>query len=362
MSAPEAGWQQQAAPVMPEGASPNGSGGPTWDGMTLEQLGRENKRLREALTGPWPYQVEEAVRRRYWDLWEEREARQRVIAREYAEACGERRIMSWDEFAAQPPPEWIHDRLLTKGFHGLAGPPGAGKSLLCRDWLLEVAASGRNVLYAPTEGQFDMATRFEAHPLYAKGKPHLAILPEDAALSLASREDVAWLAGQMAANGVVLAVFDMIYDRGVTDDNTVQGVAPVYGGCRRLINGTGAAVLVTGHPGLNGQRRFRGTSAWRGWFDSEYHLADGEFTCEKHKYADPKKIAWAYRVEYPYLRRLDMFEGGGREAHRQSVIISDLEAYPDESDAARAKRLAGQLGLTVDYVRKLVKAVRKMQE
>ncbi len=149
----------------------------------------------------------------------------------------------------------------------------------------------------------------------------------------------------------------MIYDRGITDDNTVQGTAPVFSRCRRLSNDTGAAVLVTGHPGLGGGRRFRGTSAWRGWFDSEYHMADGAFSTEKHKYA-PKR-GWSYTIEYPFLHAMDAMGAMGRAASQMSAIKADMAANPGDSDAARARRLAPSMGLSVDHVRRLLRAARE---
>ena len=99
--------------------------------------------------------------------------------------------MSWADLIALPKPVWIYGDKLTQGFHGLAGPPEAGKSLLVRNWLCEIAAHGRNVIYVLSEGQFDLADRFGAHPLISQAAPRLYFL--DGGINLASASDAAWL-------------------------------------------------------------------------------------------------------------------------------------------------------------------------
>jgi hypothetical protein len=231
---------------------------------------------------------------------------------------------------------------------------------MVRDWLCSLAAAGTNVLYCPTEGEFDMKERFAAHQSYDAARKHLAVLPEGSALSLASRADVDWLAGQCAGAGVRLIVLDMIYGFGITDDNTVAGIAPVIAGCKRLAGGLGACVLALGHPNLTGERRFRGSSMWRGAFDGEFHMADGRLSCEKHKYADKKKLGWPYAVEYPWLRKVKGIGVLVRHDAQEVMVAEDFRLHPGETDAKRARRLCGPMGLTEGYTRKLVAAYRKV--
>jgi hypothetical protein len=283
-------------------------------------------------------------------------ARLLLEAEQFQAAIGERKITSYAELIAQPRPPWIMDGLLTQGVYGLAGPPEAGKSLLCRDWLISIAAGGGNVLYALSEGQHDLAERFGAISMIQAASPRLAFF--DAGLSLASQADVDWLIEQYQEPGVKMIVFDMIYGFGVSDDEHPVGVGPVLGGCKRLATELGCAVLLTGHPGHNGERRFRGSSMWRGAFDGEFHMGNGEFSCVKHKYTDKRKIHWSYVVEYPYLRVLD--EGNLMDRHMKQIaqISQDIKNYPDDSISARARRLAPQMGLTVDHIRKLIRSVQ----
>ena len=320
--------------------------------------------------GPgWPYPELMASRRksirdlvREMDLEKERDrraVRREADAEEEAAARGDRKDMSWPDLTALPKPVWIYQRMLTQGFHGLAGPPEAGKSLLARNWCCEIAAAGRGVLYALSEGQFDLADRFGAHPLIADAGPRLWFL--DAYVNLASPSDVAWLCETYAARAPALVVFDMIYGFGLPDDNGVQGVAPVIGGCKRIAAELGCAVLAVGHPNLTGDRRFRGSSMWRGSFDSEWHMGDGQVSCEKHKYADRRQFQWPYQVQWPDLRLLGDGELLSRENQRLTVIAGDFAMFPKDADAVRARRIAGTLGVGQDRARALIRIWRSSQ-
>jgi AAA domain len=303
------------------------------------------------------YQAHVAEGARYEQL--RRDARRKLDAEEQELARGGRKDMSWADLLALPKPEWVYEGLLTVGFHGLAGPPEAGKSLLARNWCCEVAASGRNVVYALSEGQFDLADRFGIHTLIEAAKEHLFFL--DGGFSLTSASDVAWFCGTYRERKPALVVLDMIYGFGLPDDNGVQGVAPVISGCKKIATELSCAVVAVGHPGLAGERRFRGSSMWRGSFDSEWHMADGEITCEKHKYANRLKLRWPYAVDFPYLRVLGEGEVLSQAGQRMNVIAADISMYPDDPDAVRARRLKGALGVGEDRARTLIRSWKKNQ-
>jgi hypothetical protein len=289
---------------------------------------------------------------------EDREwARREVAAREWAQAIGERAIISHAGLLAQPPPQWIMPPYLTIGVHGVAGPAEAGKSLLMRDWAVQVAATGKNALYALSEGHHDLAERFKAHPQIGDASAHLFYLTDP--LSLTSDADVKWLIEQWQGRGLASAVFDMAYGFGMSDDSGMKDVAPLLGGCRRVALGLECAVVITGHPPLNGDRRFRGSGMWRGAFDSEYHMAEGLFTCEKHKYADKAALSYSYRVEFPHLVTATAMDEVTRYARQMAIIADDLRTSPGESDSARARRLAGRLKVSSDYLRRLIREAKK---
>ena len=306
--------------------------------------------------GQWPDGRLTDLARRVADERVRRMALDHVDAQDRVVAMGERKITSYATLLAQPRPRWVIDGLLTVGVYGLAGPPEAGKSLLCRDWICQVAAGGQNVLYALSEGNHDLADRFAAHPQIGNAGQHLAFL--DTSLSLASPADVGWLIEQYQPYGVDLICFDMIYGFGLPDDEGTKGVAPALAGCKRLATELAACVLITGHPGHNTGRRFRGSSMWRGAFDGEFHMADGQLSCEKHKYTDRRQLRWSYSVNFPHLRMINDLEAAGRSMSQLAQIQEDMRLHPGESDTARAKRLAGHLGLSADYLRRHIRQAR----
>ena len=377
--APPIDWQglwDAAVTAMPEAASQDGQ--PGWDDDELIQLRRRVKQL-EASQASQRYYVPgmklapeaewlrpdmeagyrlDLARARH-ELQVRRDAIRDLDAEEEALARGGRKDLSYRELLALPKPVWVYSELLTQGFHGLAGPPEAGKSLLVRNWLCEIAASGRSVVFVLSEGQFDMAERFGSHPAITAAAPHLFFL--DGGFNLGSPSDLSWFCGTYRDRRPALIVFDMIYGFGLPDDNGVKGVAPVINGGKQIAADLSAAVLAVGHPGLNGERRFRGSSMWRGSFDTEWHMADGQFTCEKHKYADKRRMNWPYTVAWPQLRVLSQGEVLSRFSTRTAAIAADIKNYPGDSDASRARRLAPSLGCSHDHARKLVRDWKRAQ-
>lgn len=303
--------------------------------------------------------TETRLDRRTAELEFEREARRRADAREYAQAAGERRFLPFSEVEQIPKPKMLLNEMLTAGgIYGLAGPPEAGKSLMLRDWLCTLAARGTPCLYAVSEGQFDLIDRFSSHALYPAARANLKFL--DGPLSLASADDVRWLADRMGGSYGAVA-FDMVYGFGLPDDDGTKGVAPVINGAKELARLTGCCVIMTGHPGHNGERRFRGSSMWRGAFDGEFHMGGGEFTCEKHKYSDKRRFRYHYSISYPHLQPLGTTGQLDRAARQMQAIEEDRRAFPYDSENKRAERLAGPLGMHKDSVRKLIRGFRQAQ-
>jgi hypothetical protein len=137
------------------------------------------------------------------------EARRALAAEEEALARGSRRDLSWADLTALPKPVWVLPGRLTAGWHGMAGPPEAGKSLAVRNWCCEVGAGGRAVVYALSEGHFDLEDRFAAHSKIEVAGPHLRFF--DGGMNLASPSDVTWFLGAYGPREPALVVFDMIY-------------------------------------------------------------------------------------------------------------------------------------------------------
>lgn len=101
---------------------------------------------------------------------------------------------------------------------------------------------------------------------------------------------------------------------------------------------------------------------WRGSFVSEWHLAEGQFTCEKHKHADKQKLRWPYTVEWPRLRLLGEGEVLDRAVQRMGVVAADFRDHPEDNDSVRARRLMGKLGVGEQRARAVVRDWRNARK
>lgn len=323
-------------------------------------------------TGPseMPVEMQDRVAASLVRQAADREARRRLDEQDKAAARGPRVKRTARAYADVPRPAAILSDVLAAEVNLLGGPSEAGKSLLARDWVLSVASGEswrghavpepRNVMVILSEGTHDFPERWARHSLWETAADRVFVLDEP--VDLLSRHDVDWLLEEYAAERPGLVVFDVIYGMGMPDDNGTQDVLPVLAAMKRVSAGFDAATLAVGHPGHNGERRFRGSSSWRQLAATEWHLADGALTCEKSKIADKRRLSASYAVDYPWLRWLSPGEALAGEAQRRSAIETDIELHPDDTDIARARRLADGLGLSVERARKLVRAVKKEVE
>jgi hypothetical protein len=177
----------------------------------------------------------------------------------------------------------------------------------------------------------------------------------DDPFNLTSESEVDWLLKEYGEERPGLIVFDVIYGMGLKEENNLKEAMPIINNMKRISQEWNAATLALGHPGHNGERRFRGWSGWRQLAAVEWHMADGSLTCEKSKIADARKLSRNYEAMYPHLKWLDTSETLGKEAQRMSLIKADIRDYPDDSDNQRAKRLQEVLGLGNRRARDLIK-------
>lgn len=292
----------------------------------------------------------------------DRDALRWVKARELAEVRGERPKRTARDFAMIEKPAAVLDGKLAAEVNLLGGPSEAGKSLQARDWILEIAASGRNVVLVLSEGQHDFVQRWTTQPLWDQAADHFYVLEEPVDLTL--EDDVDWLLAEYRDEKPVLFCFDVIYGMGMSDDNGFKDALPVINSLKRISAtctawGWTAGTLAIGHPPHSGERRFRGSSAWRQLAAVEWHMADGRLTCEKSKITDKRRLARSYRAEYPKLEWLDPMEAVADSAARFILIEKDIEQHPDDKQTVRAQRLAPQLGISTDHVRKLIRRVER---
>jgi hypothetical protein len=265
------------------------------------------------------------------------------------------------ELFNEEPVSWVLPGVLPVGVVGLAGPPEAGKSLLIRDWLDAVAngttwrqwrtTTPRPVTYVIGEGRGGIPTRFRGV------RPDNITVCSPVALPVEAEVD-RFIESQRDSNPGLI-VFDMIYHMGVLDEDKSTAMLPLLAAARRISDELGCCVLLVGHPGHNAERRFRGTSALRGYFDAEFHMSADEFTCEKMKDGSTKRaLRGMYAVEYPRVHWLAIEELLGNAATAQigrlEVIMAYLERNPEASARQAGRDLAPELGISARQIERMV--------
>lgn len=283
-------------------------------------------------------------------------ARRQLDQRELEEARGPRPKTTMREFSKLEPTPQVIPGVLAADVNLLGGPSAAGKSLLARDWAIQVAQTGRTVLWVASEGMDDVGVRWASHPDWEQVADRVYMLDP---VNLVGDADVDWLVGEYAAERPALVVFDLVYDMGMRDDDGFKDVGPVIRSCKRLREELGCGTLLIGHSGHGGERRFRGSSSWRQRAYVEWHMADGLLDCPKSKIADRKKLSRTYRLDYPVINLTTIGEVITDAAARDAAIKRDVQEHPGDSDSARARRLADPFGVTEDYARRLVRGVTK---
>jgi hypothetical protein len=235
--------------------------------------------------------------------------------------------------------------VLTVGFHGLAGPAGAAKSLLARDWMDAVVngltwqrytvTEPRGVIYVTGEGRDAIPERFK-HVRMDHGR----FMTADP-INLTQETAVNQFLSEIREQDTGLIVFDHVGLMGISDEDKAQWVRPIINNCKRMADEIDGAVLMLGHCGHETGRRFRGSSAWRDNFDSEWHMADNKFTCEKMKDGDKAQFTTYYTVEYPYIKWLD--NSMSALAMRQSADEKKIEEYLITNPSASVREIASEV-------------------
>lgn len=271
----------------------------------------------------------------------DRFARRQLDLFESEQARGPRVKRTLLEYVELPQPEAVLPELLAAEVNLLAGPSEAGKSLAARDWAFDVARSGRNVLWVASEGMHDVRQRFMSRPDFHDVAGRINILDEPVNLLVG---DDRWLLEEYADERPALAVFDLIYAMGMTDDNGVKDVMPVIAALKRISAAWGAATLAVGHAGHDpDQRRMRGSSVWRQQAAVEWHMAANRLTCEKSKIADKSRLERRYRIEYPEV----IWTGTGPMQIQEAATRTFAEAMERREAIMRIVRIhAAQGGIS----------------
>lgn len=321
---------------------------------------------------------------RHYELNVDREARQRQ-ANENLPTFHEESLQ--DVLMDESSVPFIIPGVLPQGVIGLAGPPEAGKSLLCRDWLDCVAngvpwrgytpAEVRQCTYVVGEGRSGLKRRFsgvEATNIRVATPVNLTSNTEvDRFLELKKAQEE-----EDGPHGLI--IFDMIYQMGVENEDKSSDVMPAVRNAIRIADELKCCVIVLGHPGHNGDRRFRGSSSFRGLFNAEFHMADSKFTCEKMKdhddvFVNKDHLGGTYTIIPRNNNAYLSFSTGdmlGSEAEKQKNrelrIRRHFLNHPDLLDSkpnisAIYRELKDDLGLKDNAGRGLIKDVYdKIQE
>jgi hypothetical protein len=192
------------------------------------------------------------------------------------------RLLTLDEIAAMPPPEWLlHGVMLDQSVTVLYGPPGALKSFVALDWALSVASGyswlgthrvlGGGVVYAAGEGVAGMRQRVAAWQLHntAARSPadNFRLLP--ASLRLLEPAGIDRVIEAINAEPFTprLLVIDT-WGRALAgaDENSTSDVSQAVGAIDAIREATGVSVLAVHHSRADGERE-RGNSALRGAAD-----------------------------------------------------------------------------------------------
>lgn len=340
--------------------------------LTVDEIADRQAASREILLGSLARSGEdfgEELRKARNRVKANRQANRELDEEEMTAARGPRPKRTAREFALVPKPDVIMDEVLAAEVCLLGGPSEAGKSLVARDWALHVAAGvpwlghnvrrPRKVLWIASEGTHDFAERWESQPLWGRAADNIYILGEP--INLTSSGDVEWLLEEYADEQPGMVAFDVIYGMGLPDDNGTKDVVPLIGNMKKISAAWGGATVALGHPGLNGARRFRGSSAWRQLAAVEWHMGENTLTCEKSKIANKDGLTRSYQVTYPNVNWLGGGMAGMRSTAeaREQAIRDDIVNFPDSSDSERARRLGGQLGVGDRQAKRLIQSVRE---
>lgn len=197
------------------------------------------------------------------------------------------RTYRFTELHRMPEATWLVEDLIPAGeLVMLYGPSGAGKSFVALDVALHVASGrawhGRNVkagpvMYIAAEGSRGFHTRAAAWAQH-----HGTTLPESAALvsaevQLHRRTAAELICGLAEERQPVLIVVDTLArcTAGI-EENSAGPVGLVVDGLSRVLERTGAAVVVVHHSGKDPARGARGSSALRAAVAAELHLDGAE--------------------------------------------------------------------------------------
>jgi hypothetical protein len=276
-------------------------------------------------------------------------------------------IKPMSELHNEPPINWLIEPWFAR--RELAcfwGDPGTYKSFLCQNLSLQLAASGRRVLYVAAEGASGLASRVAAWNALKHGDPDRHdedwfYMPRR--VEIDQKEDRASFITHVEAvcGSVDLIVLDTLARNFLGDENSAKEMGRFIDGMEVVQDRLGAAVWAVHHANLSDDnKRERGSSALRAAMFGMYHLDDPKslkgggvsvrLTCDKlkegkeptpvridfdniahdfHIYEDlgeVMKTSMVMKGRFPENARPDLQKESSRDAINQLAISIATEA------------------------------------
>lgn len=264
---------------------------------------------------------------------------------------GKYQFIDVDELEHVTPVEWLIEGVAPKrAFIGLYGPSGGLKSFVAVDIALSVA-TGRTwhgcatlkggVIYIAGEGKAGLGKRVVGwrRSKSDAGAPVFKLLPSSVAVSTGEELD-ALIPEILALNiSPALIILDTLARNfGPGDENSQKDMNAFVRGVDRLIEATGAAVLVVHHTGKDDTKGERGSSAFRGALDTSIFVKRKGRTVTLINKAPHGKQKDAEEFEDIHLAAATVaFEMGGVE-EKTLVLTLDTNPVQDEGEDEGSQR------------------------
>ncbi len=263
-------------------------------------------------------------------------------------------ILSRAEMKALPPPKWLIPGLLPEaGLVAIYGAPSSGKSFLALDIAMAIASDthwhGRkvvagNVLYIAAEGSAGFNPRVDAWEAeYVDSLPVEPFRLMKSALNLSTEKEAKAFADEIVLQfetlgPLKLVVIDTLNQTAAgADENSAKDMGLYIASMKRLLDKTGATVIVVHHSGKDSAKGMRGSTALLGAMDTTIEVVrnanNGPITVAVKKQKDAE-------AEGPSRFSLDKV--GTSAVLRPSVMAVDMPVF-DEPNPIVA--LACQLAL-----------------
>ncbi|XWX02993.1 AAA family ATPase [Aggregatilineales bacterium SYSU G02658] len=215
-----------------------------------------------------------------------------------------------------PPLQWLLDHELpTQSLVVLYGESGIGKSFVTLDYAMRLATQSKCVVYVATEGLRGYHPRVAAWASYKQQRIPSSLLFYADEMNLMNSDAMISVAQTFSRLTPSLIVVDTLAMSMIgADENSARDMGQALASCRRLIDMTGATVMLVHHSGKASAWE-RGSSALRGNADVMMRLqsADDILVLETTKAKD---------FDAPPPKYLQLLEHAGSLV---PIVVSDVD-------------------------------------